>query len=194
MKIGVDLDGVLYDSEQLMNAKAELYDLQIGGKGLVDPSNWSIKQRHGWTDEINESFDDQALKSLVEAPVMPLGREVLQKLREEGHEIYLITSRGSRVIAETKVTKKVLRRDKIKYDKLIFCKKSKLEICKEIKIDVMIDDKPKTIEDLSKNGIKCLYFRDAELPEIKNKNVTMVYNWGQIYRIIYTMKQVKNNE
>lgn len=185
MKIGVDLDGVVYDSEHLLRANAELYDLKIKGKGLVDPSNWSIKKRHGWSDETNDSFDDIATKSLIEAPVMPLAGEVLRKLKEEGYEIYLITARGSKVETEIKITKKVLKRDKIKYDKLIFCKTTKLAVCQELGVDLMIEDKPKTIEELSKNGIKCFYFRSAELPEINNKFVTMVYNWGQIYRHIY---------
>ena len=194
MKIGIDLDGVVYDSETLLRAKAELRDLEMSGKGLIDPSSWHVRNRHGWTEKQDIEFDDQAFETLLKSPLIPYAKFVIKKLKKEGDEIIFITSRGERVPEEIKITKKVLRRDKLVFNKIVYCKDGKLKTCKELGIDVMIDDRPETIQELSKNGIKCFYYRSAELPKINRKNVSMVYNWGQIYRLIYNLKKEKRYE
>ena len=190
MRIGVDLDGVVYDSETFLKAEAELLDLEIGGKGLVNPGEWSVSKRHNWPEEVYTTLQKRVrLKAIDNSPVMPLAKKVLDMLSKEGHLLYAITTRGEFVFEEIKHTKKALRRDKIKFDKMIFTQSGKLGPCQENKIDIMIDDRPKTIKELSKNGVLCFYFRAAELPKINNENVITVYNWGQIYRHIKNLNK-----
>lgn len=59
----------------------------------------------------------------------------------------------------------------------------KLDICKKENIDIMIDDDYKIIEQLSKNNIKTLYFRDVNLKKLpQNEYIYEVNNWGDVYR------------
>lgn len=184
MRIGVDLDGVIYNSENLIRARSEIFDIEINGRGVVNPDAWLVQGKYDWNNEEKEKFFDILCESAKEATLMPLAKEVISKLIDEGHEIYIITARGCVGDKLKEFTKEALKRDCINYSKLAFCETSKLDICLKSKIQLMIDDRPSIINELSKEQIKCLYFRDAESEIIDNENTIMVYNWGQIYRVI----------
>ena len=59
---------------------------------------------------------------------------------------------------------------------------------KSKKIDIIIEDDYRTVDLLSRNNIKTLYFRDVNLKKLnENEFITEVNNWGDIYRIIWNM-------
>lgn len=184
MNIGIDLDGVLFETEKFLRYYAEIIDLDNNGKGLINPSAWSAKERHGWTEKQWKDFQKVRICAGWTSPLAAGARYVVGRLVDEGHNIYLITARGQEIPEEIELTKQRLREETIPYKKLVFSKKDKVAVCKENKIDIMIEDCPNNIKKLAKNNIKCLYLREAEFEQIKNKNVVQVYNWGQIYRII----------
>ena len=96
MKIGIDIDGVLTDIEQ--------WQLDYGSKFYYKNYCLGIKNYKGYeTNEIfdvdiklddefwNKYFRDYSIN--VEA--RKFANEVIDKLKEDGHEIYIITARGS---------------------------------------------------------------------------------------------------
>jgi hypothetical protein len=57
----------------------------------------------------------------------------------------------------------------------------------------MIEDYYKNVENVSTNGIPCLYFRDLVLKFSNLHNVTEVNNWGDIYTEIQKLNR-KNRD
>lgn len=192
MRIGVDLDGVVYNSEDYFRAEGELLDIKLNGKGVVDYEAFDLIKKFGWKDKLNESLEREIkrLRTMIvkKAPFIPCSVKVLNMLKNDGHEIVIITNRGQGNPPEIPITKKRLKRDKIPYSKIIFCEKSKKDSCIENKIDVMIDDRHTLIKEICEVGIKGLYFRNPELPKINHENATEVHNWGEIYREISSLK------
>ena len=106
-------------------------------------------------------------------------------LKEQGHELIVITARGGHVKEMKDDAIRILEENNIKFDKYYWQVEDKLEICKKEKIDVMIDDDWRIIKQLSENGVKTFYFRDKNLKKLEEKKfVKEINNWGDIYREI----------
>ncbi len=192
MIIGIDLDGVVYNSEFWMQAFAEIFDIENGGNGIVDSSENSISKRYGWDDEFARKFRLKYLPiQMKECPLMPYAKETLQKLKDNGHKIIIVTSRGSVDKSHIEITQNRLKKDKIPFDELYFSKENKVTICKNKGIDIMVDDTPTIIEQLANENIKCLYFKNGNTRDITNNNVKTVLNFGEVFRQIYNLEKQK---
>lgn len=187
MNIGVDLDGVVFDTENWFRTYSMLYNLEKIKKDEVDREELYFSNRFNWTvDEVDEFFYQFMEMIETEAPVMPMAKEILKRLKNMGHKLYIITNRGRRYELEKRVTKLRLEELGIEFDGMYSGAINKAEVCKEIGIDVMIDDLYSNVEGISKAGIKCLYFRDLVLKQFdkENKLVHEVRNWADIYKEI----------
>ena len=52
MKIGIDLDGVVFDSEKVYRVYSELYDmLEIKQNSKIDNGEIRFQERFAWTEE-----------------------------------------------------------------------------------------------------------------------------------------------
>ena len=183
MNIGIDMDGVLFDTESEFRALAFLFNTcKFNGK-IIDPETIRNQYRFDWSQEQFEEFMGKTLIPIHStAPVMPFAKKVIQLLKENGHKIYSITARGSRYKEEINVTERRLKEENITFDKILYVKTSeKLQACQELNIDIMIDDLYETIDLLSDNNIDCLYYRDVVLKFIDKPNVREVRNWGEVY-------------
>ena len=106
-------------------------------------------------------------------------------LKKQGHEFVVITASGGFVKEMIYDAIRLLKENKVEFDKYYWQVEDKLEICKKENIDIMIDDNYHIIKKLADNKIKTLYFRDTNLIKLKeNEYITEVNNWGDIYRII----------
>lgn len=180
MNIGIDFDGVVFDSEKMFRAYAQIFNLKIDGNDELDKGELKAQKRYNWNAENFEKFLDECLLDVLKnAPVMPCAKKVIGAMAKR-HNLYAITSRGWLDKREIDVTEERLKEENLPFKKVIYSSVNKLETCKELKIDLMIDDLYDTIKLLSENNIKCLYFRDYILHSCKNKNVTEVHNWGDI--------------
>ena len=145
MNIGIDIDGVIADIEP--------YIFEYGAKLLYDKGRTldDIKRKEYETYEIfkwdrdteHEFWDNYMLEYYKNAPARAFASEVIRKLKEQGHNIYIITARG---ISEKDLysylkgmTKEWLKRENIYYDEIFF-EKDKKKIIQEYNIDVMIED------------------------------------------------------
>lgn len=192
MNIGIDFDGVLFDTETMFRAYSEIYNLQINGGEMIAPEELKLQKRYNWTQKQISKFFNKYLVEIQEtAPVMPCAKIVLDILSKK-HNLYAITSRGDINEKEIEITNKRLETEKIVFNDIIYKAGNKLDICKKYNIDLMIDDLYDNVEFLSNNGIKCLYYRDIVLKFLNNKNVKEVRNWGDILKEVTLMEKYHN--
>ena len=192
MKIGIDLDGVVIDSETTFRTYEELYDLLVlKGNNLIDREEPKFQSRYNWTKEQQKDFTDKFFLQVSKESNLMSGFVAAYKyLKEQGHEFVVITARGltpdGNFMKEMEDdAKRVLNEQNIVFDKYYWGQGDKLDVCQKENIDIMIDDDWRIIERLSSNNIKTLYFRDTNLKKIKeNKFVKEVNNWGDICRYI----------
>ena len=191
MKIGIDLDGVVIDSETTFRTYEEIFDINtLKGNNLVDREEPKFQARYNWTPEQEKEFIEKYfLKISRESNLMSGFIAVYNLLKEQGHEFVVITARGGHVKEMKDDAIRLLDENNIKFDKYYWQIKDKLEICKKENVDIMIDDDWKIIKNLADNKVKTLYFRDTNLKTLgESEYLKEVNNWGDIYRTIKEME------
>lgn len=187
MKIGIDLDGVVIDSETTFRTYEEIFDITfLKGNNLVDREEPKLQNRYNWTEEQkNEFIEKYYLKVSKESNLMSGFTAVYNLLKEQNNQFIVITARGISIKEMKDDAIRLLNENNIKFDKYYWNVEDKVEICKKENIDLMIDDDWRIIKKLAENNIKTLYFRDTNLKRLKeNDYITEVNNWGDIYRNI----------
>lgn len=187
MKIGIDLDGVVIDSETTFRTYEEIFDIDtLKGNNLINREEPKFQARYNWTSEQEKAFIEKYfLKVSKESNIMSGFLRVYNLLKEQGHEFVVITARGGFVKEMKDDAIRLLNENNIKFDKYYWKVEDKLEICKNENVDIMIDDDWRIIKNLSDNKIKTLYFRDTNLMKLnENEYVKEVNNWGDVYRYI----------
>ena len=188
MKIGIDLDGVIFDSERIFRVYAELYDiLELHQNGIIDNREVRFQERYNWSQEIINNFMRKYhTKIIEEAAFMPGAKEVINMLKNEGHELIVITARGSNNKQHINITEDILKRNNMYiFDKYCWGVEKKREVCVAEKIDLMIEDSDNNCKAISDAKIKTIYFKDAPNYDIEeNEYLKTLYNWGEIYRYI----------
>lgn len=187
MKIGIDLDGVVFNTEMLWATYAELYDcIELNRNSIVNKGEPRVQEKYNWTsDETNEYLDKYV--DLKDFDIMPGAKEVIELLKKDGHELVVITARGSlsNSKAGLSIAAEKLKNEGIEFDRYYWNQKEKLEVCKKEKIDVMIDDNYHICETLSNENISSIYFHSLGRKHIKESlKLVEVSNWGEVYRYI----------
>lgn len=195
MKIGVDLDGVVFDSEKLYRVCTELYEvLDLKKNTIKDNKSRLFEERYGWNEIEIQNFIDKYHEYVVRnSNFMPGVKEVLKKLKEENNELILVTARGQQESKYIKITEEIFKENNFEiFDKYYWGVTDKAKICKEENIDIMIDDYNRNCEELAKAKIKTIYLKDAPSYEINgNEYIKTLYNWGEIYRYIKEEEKCK---
>ena len=192
MKIGIDLDGVVIDSETTFRTYEEIFDIDVlKGNHLINKEEPKFQARYNWTNEQEKEFIEKYFMTVSkESNLMSGFIGIYNLLKEQGHEFVVITARGGFVKEMKDDAIRLLEEKNIKFDKYYWNVDDKLEICKNEKVDIMIDDDWKIIKRLADNEVKTLYFRDTNLMKLEeNKYIKEVNNWGEIYRNIKEMKK-----
>ena len=187
MKIGIDLDGVVFDSETTFRTYEEIFDIDcLKSNNLVNREEPKFQARYNWTTEQEKEFIEKFFLTVSkESNLMSGFLGVYRLLKEQGHEFVVITARGGFVKEMKDDAIRLLEENGIKFDNYYWNIEDKLEICQKENVEIMIDDDWKIIKKISENNIKTLYFRDTNLLKLEeNSLVKEVNNWGDIYRYI----------
>ena len=105
MNIGIDIDGVILDTEYWFRAYGEIFDIERGGAGVVNPDELFFQWRLNWSDETFCKFKEKyGYDAERNAPLMPCVQMVLEKLKEMGHRLIVITARGKWGEKEIEIT------------------------------------------------------------------------------------------
>ena len=193
MKIGIDLDGVVFDSEKEFRIYSELYEVEVLKRNsIINSKELAFQKRYKWTQEEIEDFLNRYHEKIVlESNFMPGVREVLNKLKKDGHELVVITARGGLNPKMVEVTKKRLRDTEMDiFDKYYFNTENKQDICQKENIDIMIDDSYEKCKNISACKIKAIYLKDAPSYDFENEYTKVLYNWGEIYRYIKEVEKI----
>ena len=198
MNIGIDIDGVLIDFESFSTNYGSKMCIDEGWKLEIDIQQYWENKKYNWSKEQEEKFWNKYLAHYVEnSEVRKFAPEIIEKLKKQGDNIYIITARNEDGLPKEKygqmqdMTKKWLDKNNIKYDKIIFSSDNeKVNECIKNNIDIMIEDSPKNILSiaLKKPVIKyeCIYNQNITGP-----NIITAYSWYQIYDIIEKIKGEK---
>ncbi len=196
MRIGIDIDGVLTNIEQYLLDYMTKYCVENNIDFKIGSSNYHYYKTFNITTEQEKNFWNKYLeKYAIEEKARPFASEVIKKLKEEGHEIYIVTARWltnrDDEVGENmrKIVKDWLEENDIIYDKLVFSKAEKERKSQEMlehKIDLMIEDSPSNIKELS-NIIPILCYSTGYNRECVGNRITRCYSWYDIYRKIKNM-------
>ena len=193
MKIGIDLDGVVIDSETTFRTYEEIFDIDVlKGNNLVNKEEPKFQARYNWTEEQEKEFIEKYFLTVTkESNLMSGFIGIYNILKKQKHEFVVITARGGFIKEMKDDAIRLLNENNIEFDKYYWKVEDKLEICKKENVDIMIDDDWKIIKRLADNQIKTLYFRDTNLMKLEeNEYVKEINNWGEIYRYIRKMQNI----
>lgn len=202
MRIGIDIDGVLTDLESYIADYGIKYCVENNLTYKITPGYYEEKKLLGISSENEEKMWNKYLKYYAtEYKARDFAAEVIKKLKEEGHEIYLVTARNEWGLAGDdygkmkEFVKKWLDDNDIYYDRIIYTndemqkdiKSSKVKYCVGNYIDIMIEDSPKNIKEISKK-IPVLCYHANYNERTVGRNIKRVYSWYDIYNKIQAMK------
>ena len=196
MRIGIDIDGVLTDFEKWQLEFGSKFFIKYN-KNIVNPDGYDSATVFNVTKEMDSEFwHDYLYDYAKNEPARKFAGEVIDKLKDKGYEIYIITARyltdrNDNLGKEMRnIVIEWLKENSINYDKIIFSPEDKFEICKENNISIMIEDKVENINNISKI-IPVVCFNAAYNKECNGKNIFRVYTWYDLY---YQITNILSNE
>lgn len=198
MNIGIDIDGVLTDLEKAIIDFGTKMSVEEKWPIKIDVSKYWEVEALEWTQEQADKFWNKYLvEYVVESKPRMFSEEIIEMLKKEENNIYIITARNEYGMPPEyygkmqELTREWLKNQDIKYDKLIFARDSeKLHQCIENNVEIMIEDSPNNIEDISKK-IKVIKFDCQYNKQILGANVVTAYSWYHIYDIIEKVNKEK---
>ena len=190
MNIGIDIDNVISNFDEVLKKEFLEHDKELRNTGIVNPEAHMTNGMFDWSDDEVWSFYLKNIERIIKSlDVIEGAKEYIEKLKEDGHTIVIITGRDNGEYADPyNMTKEWLADKKIPYDKLVFTnsykndKNGKTRKCFENNIDIMIDDSAGICRDCFENNITTLIMDKPCNRE--EKEITRVHNWKEIYEYI----------
>ena len=189
MRIGIDFDDTIVYTSNRLKEYIENYDAsKKEKKRITDNLRYIIMGDLSTLDR--KLVDKIMLDVLYSLQIKENVIEVIERLKNSGHEIYIITARADMIYPGfEKATYDMLLRYKIPYNKVIFgTYDHKLSECKNNKIDLMIDDSVDIISYLIENGVNGLLMSSGVNSKIEN-DLPKVESWLEIEE--YINKEIK---
>ena len=196
MNIGIDIDDTLTDIRDKLNLAAEKYANELGKENKNEEDKYVEDSNNGNIYQIKYGFTYEELKyflSVIHEGITKKEEprkncvEIIRRLHNEGHKIYIITARDSEFHEDPyKLSKDWLDKNNIYYDELIVNARNKLEVCQRKNIDLFIYDQLANCTKLSEAGIKVI--RITEYNDIQHGDIINKKNWNEIYNYIKEME------
>lgn len=185
MRIGIDIDDTMTDILEDFKKEAIKYDIKLGNSGNFLYKSYNIENRFDWNDKEKSFFRENIARKIVNNAHLRFGlRDVIDKLKEDGHEIIVITARSEYEYKNCyDMCKKWLKKENIYYDKLITEAIDKRFVCKIEKIDIFIDDNVKNVSMVNELGIKTLIMDNVE-NTLNNPDIERVYDFYEFYNSV----------
>lgn len=189
MKIGIDIDNVISSFDDALIKEYLKHDKTLRNAGIINENAKGIRKgMFDWTQEEDEKFYKENIERIA-INLKPIyhAKKYIDKLKEDGNEIYIITGRDNGEYTNPeKMTKEWLKKYRINYDKLIltnaYDKQAKAEVCIKNDIDIMIEDSKTTAINISKTGTKVLLMDTRFNKDIQE--LERVTTWKEIYEKI----------
>ena len=187
MRIRIDIDDTMADTfDYLMPYIAEFYniDIQYLKNNNISYSNLPEDMKKRELEFAKQYYD----RVIPNTPFKPDVAEYIDKIKDLGNEIIIITARNKTLYTdEYKTTIKELEKHNIHYDKLI-CDFDKAKVCKNEKIDVFIDDSIANCSKVNALGIETIVFNSKS--NINDEtNLCRIDNWKDIYNKVMILNE-----
>lgn len=186
MKIGIDIDNTITNTLPILKEYCKKYNNTVVKRNLqMHPDGFASYNLYDWTEEENMDFCIKYLEEVVmQAEIKENAKEIIQKLKNEGHNINIISSRAIPMFKTPyETTEKFLKSHGIVYDKLLVGKIEKKSTCIENKLDILIEDEPQFILPISE-FMPIIVFDEIYNNQCEGNNIIKVKNWNEIYEII----------
>lgn len=183
MKIGIDIDDTVMNTFDVIEEAARYFDKYfLENKGYQDITKYDFHERFYWTSEEKKAFFNYFRKNKLYLKAKPKGDALyyLEKLYNEGYEIYFLTRRKKdEKLDILSITKNDLISKGFKFTDCYIGLSKKGEACKSLGIDVFIDDAVIQIEDVNNYWIKTILidnWYNKEYKGLRAKNFQEIYN------------------
>ena len=196
-KIGIDIDNVLSNFDEILLEEFLKHDKELRNTGIVNNDVYITKGMFDWSKEEQDEFYYNNIERIAKSlEVLKDAPEYIRKLKEEGNEIYIISGRDNGEYSDPyKMTIDWLNKYNIVYDELILTNANntleKAKICLENDIDIMIDDSTRILLEVYNSGITALLMDTPYNRKINN--LQRVHSWKEIYEYITYLKNKKVN-
>lgn len=183
MKIGIDIDDTVMNTIEVIEEAALDFDKYfLANRGYQDITKYDFHERFYWTSEEKKAFFNYFRKNKLYLKAKPKVDALyyLEKLYNEGYEIYFLTRRKKdEKLDILSITKNDLISKGFKFTDCYIGLSKKGEACKSLGIDVFIDDAVIQIEDVNNYGIKTILidnWYNKEYKGLRAKNFQEIYN------------------
>lgn len=181
MRIGIDIDDTITNSyNKILEELQKEYGINRFDYINQGKTYYDIEQQKSRFPGYDKFCSDNFERILKDVPLKHGVVEILNKLRENGHDIFFITARH---LGEYKnpyeFTKKFLDDHQINYNELHTGIMNKGKFCQENNIDLFIDDTVKHCKSAKDHNIKAFLFDNTFNRETDEYD--RVYSWYDVY-------------
>ncbi|MDD6276705.1 MAG: hypothetical protein PUB20_07780 [Clostridia bacterium] len=182
MNIGVDIDDTLTNSfDYFLPFVAEYFGAdedELKAKNIsygTLPPEWDK-----YKNDFGKAYYD---KVTPDTPFKPDAAWGINRLREAGHKIIIITHRSTEFYTNPyETTRNELDKGNICYDKLI-CTTDKATACVSENVSVLIDDLPENCLSAKEHGVHSILFNSKGNKDFKTY-LPRVNNWSEAVEVI----------
>lgn len=202
MVIGFDIDHTITNPTEI-EKQLTLKFLQSHNlpTEMVAPNEFGYFCKYGRSKKESDAYWLEICEDVLKyADIRDNAREILLKLKAEGHKIIFITARGCYDLININpyvLTYNWFKKYGIVYDKLICRDDSKVENCIKYNVDIFIDDNINVIKKLSDAGVNSILIETSHnkhLNKMLPNNCCYAKNLKQVFEIINNMQKEQENE
>jgi len=187
MKIGIDIDDTISKTNELLIEQALIFDRDyLDDRGFKDENAYAFQDMLYWTREDTRNFISYVRKNNMFLKLEPIEDSIkyINMLKEEGNEIYFITKRPNLLNVKS-MTKKWLKVNGYKYNKLHMHINDKAAFIQKHKMDILIDNDIPTAIACRELGLKYILKQDGY--NTKSTDLNLIDKWEDIYNYIKEM-------
>ena len=156
MKIGLDLDDTICSTDKVIRKYVDNYCKK---NGIVVDELWSneVSKKEFLINNLEKIYTEAKIKRGV--------KTTLNRLKKEGHKLYIITARTNKYM-KTDIKSFIndyLNKNNIFVDDIFIDGKDKVDICKNNNIDIILEDNLYNYNLLIKNGINAVLFDEYDI-------------------------------
>lgn len=191
MRIGIDIDDTIADSYEVVFAYAQKYTInELGRTGKIEnciaKHHSYVNAMHNWNTEEEMNFWHEYFgKIITQIKPFTFAVETIQKLKEEGHEIVLVTARWPEDNCNIEqITLDWLSKNHIEYNEIVLNARDKAKVAIDKKLDLFIDDSFQNCTEVANTGIQTYIMNTRTNQGLEAENIMRVYSWPDIYNKI----------
>lgn len=193
MNIGIDIDDTISETFETILPYSQKYTIEdLKRKSQISLSgdflnHFYIVYVNGWNEQEAITFWEKYYAEILrKLNIKKFAAESINKLKQQGHKIYIITARWDMRADNVRgITEQWLKDNNVEYDELITNASDKLRIAKEKNIDIFIDDSFNNCKSIADGTDAEVYLMNTKMNEkLSDKKIKRVYSWPEVYSLI----------